>query len=267
MGSEIAVIKKAYIYSLFDPRDQILRYVGQTKQSIKDRLYGHIWEAKNSNSNSYKNNWVRSLLKEGIEPHIRIIKEIQNWTWLCNNELLILEDWQFKNVIDTTETDYIRFCNERMNVTNYMKVLPTGKRYKRRIKNCPIKEKTILQYDLQGNFIKDWESISKAGKELKIQDCTISSAINNKRTVLKAGNFMWKRKVGDILHKIEPLRRTQIDKKPVLQYSLSGEFVKEWNSVREPEKEGFASSSISRVCRNITGYKNHKGYIWKFKEN
>lgn len=55
-------------------------------------------------------------------------------------------------------------------------------------------------------------------------------------------------------------------KKPVLQYKLNGEFVKEYPSARDAYREtGIGYKLISLVCcglRNQTG-----GYIWRFAEN
>ena len=52
--------------------------------------------------------------------------------------------------------------------------------------------------------------------------------------------------------------------KPVLQYTLDGEFVKEWKSMRECGRNNFSANCIKLCCNNIQKY--HKGYIWKYKE-
>ena len=52
--------------------------------------------------------------------------------------------------------------------------------------------------------------------------------------------------------------------KPVLQYTLDGEFVKEWKSIRETDKYGFYSSNVSACCKGKQKY--HKGIIWKLKD-
>lgn len=63
--------------------------------------------------------------------------------------------------------------------------------------------KSVLQYDLNGNFIKEWECAVYANKELNIvlsmiYGCCLNNGIN--RT---AGGFMWKYKNGNkIPHKI-----------------------------------------------------------------
>lgn len=53
--------------------------------------------------------------------------------------------------------------------------------------------KKIIQYDLQGNFIREWESISSASKELNLKK--IWEVCNKKRN--KCGNYIWRYKVGD----------------------------------------------------------------------
>ena len=50
-------------------------------------------------------------------------------------------------------------------------------------------EKSVLQYDLNGNFIKEWESIKEAKKELKVSS-HISCCCNGKRKT--AGGYIWK---------------------------------------------------------------------------
>ena len=53
--------------------------------------------------------------------------------------------------------------------------------------------------------------------------------------------------------------------KSVLQYTLDGNFVKEYPSAREAERiNNIDFSAISKCCRGV--YKSAGGYIWKFKE-
>ena len=48
--------------------------------------------------------------------------------------------------------------------------------------------------------------------------------------------------------------------KPVLQLSLTGEFIKEWESVRECGRNGFDKGNVSACCRGER--KTHKGFKW-----
>lgn len=52
--------------------------------------------------------------------------------------------------------------------------------------------------------------------------------------------------------------------RPCVQYSLTGELIKEYRCIRDAEKEtGIDHITISRACREIL--KTSGGYIWKFK--
>lgn len=53
--------------------------------------------------------------------------------------------------------------------------------------------------------------------------------------------------------------------RPILQYSLNGEFIKEWGSQREIKRTlGYSNGNIYNCCalKAKTAY----GYIWRFKE-
>lgn len=53
-------------------------------------------------------------------------------------------------------------------------------------------KKPILQYDKQGNFIKEWSSISEAGKELNIHYSNIPACCKGKKKTV--GGFIWRYK-------------------------------------------------------------------------
>lgn len=57
---------------------------------------------------------------------------------------------------------------------------------------------------------------------------------------------------------------SQLKKKPVWQYSLSGDFLKEWDSAMDAELSlGISGHGISDCCNNVD--KTCYGYIWRFK--
>jgi group I intron endonuclease len=57
---------------------------------------------------------------------------------------------------------------------------------KRRISNS----KHIIQYDLKGNFIKEWDNGKIASKELNISYTSINHCCNNK--TITSGGYIWK---------------------------------------------------------------------------
>lgn len=54
-------------------------------------------------------------------------------------------------------------------------------------------------------------------------------------------------------------------KKYIIQYSKNGEIIREYHGLKETEKYGFHSCSVSRACRHER--KTYLGYIWRYKED
>ena len=52
------------------------------------------------------------------------------------------------------------------------------------------RNKTIIQYDLDGNIIKEYESQSQASRETNVNQSDISACCNEKQKT--AGGFTWK---------------------------------------------------------------------------
>lgn len=50
--------------------------------------------------------------------------------------------------------------------------------------------------------------------------------------------------------------------KKVYQYTLDGEFVREWVSTKECGRNGFNQGNVAACCRGQL--KHHKGYIWRY---
>lgn len=59
------------IYKLIDPITNEVRYVGQTKRSLEQRLNEHI-KGYGQKTNSHKRNWIKSLLKQDLKPIIEL---------------------------------------------------------------------------------------------------------------------------------------------------------------------------------------------------
>ena len=59
-------------------------------------------------------------------------------------------------------------------------------------------------------------------------------------------------------------RKAKSKQIPIKQYTLDGEFVREWESAIQAEREGsFMSTTITKCCKGKQ--KTHKDYIWKYK--
>lgn len=85
----------------------------------------------------------------------------------------------------------------------------------------------------------------------------------------RVANTDWKKKVENTDYKevgrksAEKLLNRKDQSKPVLQYTKDNEFVKEWKSTNECERNGFYKSAVSKCCNGKLN--SHKGFIWKYK--
>lgn len=67
-------MKNTIIYTLSDPLNYQIRYVGKTKCTIQKRLNHHINKSKN-NPTTHRDNWIKSLLTKGFLPIIEVVDE------------------------------------------------------------------------------------------------------------------------------------------------------------------------------------------------
>ena len=54
-------------------------------------------------------------------------------------------------------------------------------------------------------------------------------------------------------------------KKAILQFTKSGEFIKEWESLTDLSKNGYSMTAVIEVCKGKPHRKTHKKYVWKYK--
>lgn len=76
-------------------------------------------------------------------------------------------------------------------------------------------------------------------------------------------NPMWGRaRTDEEKRKISMSRK---DKKPVYQYTLDGQFIRKWESLKQIERElGFRGKGISGCCNGKLHHKTAYGFIWTF---
>lgn len=121
----------------------------------------------------------------------------------------------------------------------------------------------VLQYDLCGNFIKQWGCQSSAARYYN----TSAGSINNcMRGITKSHKgFIWRYQESyKIPLKIE-VEHHLLSPRIISQYSLNGELLRQWNGYKElfSEHPEYKATCISACCNNRR--KTAYGYIWKSK--
>lgn len=149
--------------------------------------------------------------------------------------------------LDVNSANIQRAIKHQTKVKNHY-VLPSfkekyiPKEYKR-------KRGEIYQYTLDGKFIRKWESQKEASDTLGINSGRISDALRN-NTAYK--DSQWKFEYSEYIDPIE----IKVIKKPVLQYDLDGNLIKEWDSYTECRRKfpnvGHCLKGKIKTCK---GYK------------
>ena len=149
--------------------------------------------------------------------------------------------------------DNLEYCTHKYNI-NY------GTRTTRVIQST---SKSIEQYDLEGNFIKTWDSLADASNELNISRGTLCSCL--KGAIKSCGGFQWKYKGSNKnINRYNPkliIRR-------VVQLDLDGNFLNIYDNLHDAErKTGVWMTQIRKCCNKLPMYKSAKGFKWMWEDD
>lgn len=214
------------VYILVNPENGDIKYVGITNRSLLKRLKEHIRASKYKKT--YKDNWIQSLLSKGIKPEIELIDEVQDYKFWEPHYIFLYRSWGFKLTNLTQGGDNgILSLEARKKISNKLKGNSHGKGnsgVKRSVpshwigikrgpspfvgvKRGPISEKhrinlskshigigaiPVIQYDLNNNFIREWDSITGAASALGIRSNKITMVCKGQRN--HTGGYVWKYK-------------------------------------------------------------------------
>lgn len=125
-----------------------------------------------------------------------------------------------------------------------------------------IKSIPIIQLTMDGEIIKEWKSRKEASENYKVSPNAIYSVLAGKTTSCKGFIWIYKteyEKMG--FDKNEHFKKNKINR-PVLQFDLDGNFIKEFINMSEAMKETGAIN-IHKVCKGKL--KTSGGFKWSYK--
>lgn len=217
------------------------KYIGVTKNSIQARLAGHCSEVKYGTSTS--------PFKKALKSGRRFIVHTLHDNIETAEEAAKLE----KYYIDKYRT-YVGFEDcKGYNGTRGGEVVPS---------HLISGSKCVLQYDVNCNFIKYFDSISQAADEVGVSRPALTAVLNGNG--ITCAGYQWRyandnRPVVPVKNGMDNVRRA------VSQYDLDGNLIATYKSVEDAAKKlNTYSSSIVKVCKGQ--HHSHRGYIWRYCE-
>lgn len=122
---------------------------------------------------------------------------------------------------------------------------------------------TVYKYDLEGNFIKQYNSIREAQNDNLEYKCSFQNIHQCCKGIRRTcGGFIWRYK--DDIFDLFPIEKKKKIRK-VKMLSLDGELVKIFNNGKEAEREiGVKQSNISSCC--LGKVKTAGGFKWEYIE-
>ncbi len=232
---------KTFIYTLSDPITLKVRYVGKSNDP-KKRLYDHL--SCCYLTHTHKNNWIKSLLENNTKPILNIIDEVS------------INEWQFweKYWITKLKESGENLTNHTEGGNGMIKhSYNTIEKMKIRHKEFPNYNKSsdkdifIDVYLLQQKYITENLSLNKCATFFGVAKSTIFKRLKeNNISKLKSD---WIEQIS-----VRP-------KRPVLQYDINMNFIKEWESTKIVLRT--LGIKVIDCCKGRN--KTRGGFIWRYK--
>jgi hypothetical protein len=219
-------MKTIKIYTLADPRNNEIRYIGKTVQSLEKRLCGHISTAIHNREKSYKTNWVKQLLNNNLLPIIELIEEVNENIWEQTEQYWIAQfkAWNFSlvNMTEGGDGNKNQFVSKEsiekraqalrgiprpqevrkkislghkgkklsMATKEKLKAINTGKKQSEETKAK--RYKAVIKLSLDGEFIAEYPSLQHAALENNTHRGVIQNCCAKRRKT--AAGFKWEYK-------------------------------------------------------------------------
>jgi group I intron endonuclease len=229
------------IYKITNPKGKV--YIGQSVNIPSRKNKYTLNHTKGQPKIS------RSITKYGFENHLfEIIEE-------CSIEQLNEKETYWKQY-------YLNQMDGNWNMVLFCNLYDTGGGPKSDIWKKS-KSRPILQYDLDGNFVKEWASAKHFAEVKGLTNGTLITRCLKEKTKTAYG-YLWKYFSPNYPIKISHVM-LEYEKMKISQYDISENLVAEWDSILE------AATSLNFNQQNIVNNlkkrsKSAYGYIWKYKE-
>lgn len=159
-----------FIYALKHPDTLEVNYIGCTTAKLGLRFSQHIWDAKNKTSK--KSKWIKDLLDLDKKPVLELLDICDENTW------------------QQAEISYILKYSNLTNKTKGGDCIVLNRTREAIQRSTEFRFKKVDQFEINGKFIKTWDSIKEAAKHYNIVNSSIGNAIIGLSK--SSAGFKWK---------------------------------------------------------------------------
>lgn len=153
------------------------------------------------------------------------------------------------------ELSNLEWCSHQYNIT-YGTTKERIKRHNPRIRK-------VKQYTLNGEFVKEWDSIKDIHKDLGFSRSSVTATCQHK--YLQTNGFVWR-----YSDECDGYGNIEVDtsgmfkrNRAIVQLSLDGEVIRYWESGTAAGRAlGFSQANINHCC--LGKCKTAYGYVWKY---
>ena len=202
----------------------------------------------------YSNSYYNSLINRTNKTCSKVIKEIYDVKLKLEDYIETLESISsFCNKYDLKISNVSNALNGKYKILNYYISDIFYEKFPIKITK-DFSQKIIYQYDLQGNYIRSFDSQVEASKYLN-KTLSIARAI---RLGIETGGFQWS------FEKVDKMKElvSKTKAKKVGKYTINGDLIKIFNTVREAKKDTSGAPNVLSGNRKTAG-----GYVWKYIED
>lgn len=240
---------KVKIYSLVDPRNNRIMYIGRTKARLSARLAGHCHDSRHKNGP--KDKWIRELNDLKLKPIISMIEDVEEEIWREREIYWIAFYRQLNSTLCNLAKGGEGPCGLKR-TEEYL--LSMSER----------KSKPVYQLTLNFKIVKLHKSCRLASLEIGIADTNISRCAKEMGKYSCKG-FIWIYEKDYLLWqstetRINYTKNNGKKSRKVKQYTKNMKLVKEWNSIKELCKE--LSMNRIGILRARKQKKYYKNFFW-----
>lgn len=213
------------IYVLIDPRNNEVRYVGQTLSILRKRYASHCYDYKRRVCKN--NSWIESLAKQGLRPIIEVIEEnipvslidekevyyiayykrigskLNNHTeggqgvhgYIATDEskakrLLTLKKSEYAKIGYKRQSEKLKELYKKGEMSHPTSRMTEDQMNAMRIKMSISSSKAVSSYDLNGNKLLEFSSLREAALFYGRSPSGISAVLRGKQET--CGGVSWK---------------------------------------------------------------------------